>query len=101
LIKLVNILKEVGLSNPKLIDVLSHNLAMVDTGKSSERIEFRKQAEEVFGIDPDNFDNDADTMRDEIDNILVNSTDSEIRKYFKDWFGAYADEIAQEHGLRI
>ena len=101
MIKLVNILKEVGLSNPKLIDVLSHNLSMVDTSKSAERIEFRKQAEEVFGIDADNFDNDADTIRDEIDNILVNSTDSEIRKYFKDYFGAYADEIAQEHGLRL
>jgi len=101
LIKLVNILKEVGLSNPKLIDVLSHNIAMIDTGNSGERRELKIQAEKVFGIIPQDFGEDADEIRDEIDNILVNSTDSEIRKYFKDWFGAYADEIAQEHGLRI
>ena len=82
-------------SNPELIDIISHNLAMSDDS------EIKKYAQDTFGIVLQDFGEDADALRNEIENILVNSSDEEIKEYFKRYFGAYADEIAQDAGLSL
>ena len=82
-------------SNPELIDIISHNLAMSDDR------EIKKYAQDTFGIVLQDFGEDADALRNEIENILVNSSDEEIKEYFKRYFGAYADEIAQDAGLSL
>ena len=76
-----------------LIDVISQNLNMSDDS------EIKQYARDVFGLDSQEFD--ADEIRDEIDNILVNSNDEEIKNYFKKYFGSYADEIAKDAGLSV
>ena len=75
------------------IDVISQNLSM------STSSEIKQIGQDVFGIVPQDFGEDAEAIGDEIDNILVNSTDDEMKDYFYKYFGAYADEIAQEHGF--
>ena len=83
--------ERISFSNPGKIDILIDNLA------NSSNFEIKKAAEDVFGINTKMYDDPDDIFSRITDDILPNSTDEEIDKYFQKYFGGYADEILAQY----
>ena len=76
----------------KKIDILIDNLS------KSEGSEIKRYGQDVFGIVPQDFGEDADEIYSHIvDEILPMSDDEEIDEYFETYFGEYADEVFKSH----
>ena len=79
-------------SNPSKIDLLIDNLS------KSSASEIKQNGQDVFGITPQDFGEDADEIYSHIvDEILPMADDEEIDEYFEQYFGEYADEIWAEY----
>ena len=80
------------ISNPSKIDILIDNLSK-STGS-----EIKQYGQDVFGIVPQDFGEDADEIYSHIvDEILPLADDEEIDEYFETYFGGYADEVWAGH----
>ena len=74
------------------IDILVDNLS------DSTNSEIKQYAQDVFGIVPQDFGEDADEIYTHIvDEILPMADDEEIDEYFETYFGAYADEVLAQY----
>ena len=72
------------------IDILIDNLS------NSTSSEIKQYAQDVFGVVPQDFGEDADEIYSHIvDEILPMADDEEIDEYFETYFGGYADEVYQ------
>ena len=72
------------------IDILIDNLS------NSTSSEIKQIGQDVFGVSPHDFGEDADVIFTHIvDEILPMSDDEEIDEYFETYFGGYADEVYQ------
>ena len=70
------------------IDILIDNLG------NSTSSEIKQYAQDVFGVVPQDFGEDADEIFSHVvDEILPMADDEEIDEYFEQYFGAYADEV--------
>ncbi len=75
-------------SNPSKIDIIIDNIS------KSSASEIKQMGQDVFGIAPQDFGEDADEIYSHIvDEILPMADDEEIDEYFEQYFGEYADEI--------
>ena len=74
------------------IDILIDNLS------NSTSSEIKQIGQDIFGVSPHDFGEDADVIFTHIvDEILPMSDDEEIDEYFETYFGGYADEVYQSH----
>ena len=72
------------------IDILIDNLS------NSTSSEIKQIGQDVFGVSPHDFGEDADVIFTHIvDEILPMADDEEIDEYFETYFGGYADEVYQ------
>ena len=79
-------------SNPSKIDII------IDNFSHATSYEIKQIGQDVFGVSPHDFDEDADLIYSHIvDEILPMADDEEIDEYFETYFGGYADEVWAGH----
>ena len=75
-------------SNPSKIDII------IDNFSGATSYEIKQIGQDVFGVSPHDFGEDADAIYSHIvDEILPMADDEEIDEYFEEYFGGYADEV--------
>ena len=79
-------------SNPSKIDII------IDNFSGATSYEIKQIGQDVFGVSPHDFGEDADAIYSHIvDEILPMADDEEIDEYFETYFGGYADEVWAGH----
>ncbi len=79
-------------SNPSKIDII------IDNFSGATSYEIKQIGQDVFGVSPHDFGEDADLIYSHIvDEILPMADDEEIDEYFETYFGGYADEVWAGH----